>query len=209
MFLLVDIIYLSVDGEDRNGVDALQPLLMAFVYLPQIVQPDALLALSSSLLYALQAELRRTFQINDSLEWAFTDDCPTDLIVNGILRRIQVSLAVHDLSEDIAIGKWGSFRVMQPIGLLGADLLPEHVSGVYGVELEGEGPPLGVLIVILEDIDAAEVLPLVNGLLDEGDVEEREERGFACPQVALDGDYSRHVLTITAKNEFNSGHSLI
>lgn len=73
-----------------------------------------------------------------------------------------------------------------------SDLFPEHVAGVDGVELEGEGPPLGVLIVILEDVHSAEVLPLVDGLLDGGNVEEGEEGGLACPQVALDGDYSGH-----------------
>lgn len=192
MFLFVYIIHLGVDGDDRDGVDTLQPLLMSFMDLLQVVQPDTLLTLSSSLLNAFQTQFGRTFQINNGLEWAFADDCPTNLIVNGILRRIQVPLTVHDLSKYIAIGKWRSFRVMQPIRLFVCDLFPEHVAGVNGVELEGEGPPLGVLIVILEHIDAAQVLPLVDGLLDGGDVEEGEEGGLACPQVALNRDYSGH-----------------
>ena len=148
MFHFIDIIYFCVDGDDRDDIDALQPLLMSFMNFPEVVQPDALFALSSSLLYAFQTQLRRAFQINDGLEWAFADDCLTDLIVNGVFSRIQVPLAVHDLSENISIGKGRSFRIMQSIGLLMSDLLPEHVAGVDGVELKGEGPPLGVLIVI-------------------------------------------------------------
>jgi hypothetical protein len=58
VLLLVDIIDFGVDGDDRDGVDALQPLLMPFVHLPQVFQSDTLLSLSSSLLYAFQAQFR-------------------------------------------------------------------------------------------------------------------------------------------------------
>ena len=61
-----------------------------------------------------------------------------------------------------------------------------------GIELECESPSLGILIVIFENVDAANIFPLVNGFLDGGDVEEGEESGLADPQVALDRDDSGH-----------------
>lgn len=70
--------------------------------------------------------------------------------------------------------------------LLLNDLLPESVAGVDCVELEGEGPTFRLLIVVLEDVDSLDVLPLVHGLLDRGDVQQREESGLAGAQVALD-----------------------
>ena len=50
--------------------------------------------------------------------------------------------------------------------LLLNDVLPQSVPGVDRVELEGEGPTFGFLIVILENVDSLDVFPLVHGLLD-------------------------------------------
>lgn len=63
--------------------------------------------------------------------------------------------------------------------------VPKLGAGVQGVELEGEGPSLGVGIVSLEHVAASSVCPLIDGLLDDADVEVGEERAFAGSQVAL------------------------
>lgn len=38
--------------------------------------------------------------------------------------------------------------------------------GVESIELEGEGPLLGVLVVIFEDVASCHFFPLVHGLFD-------------------------------------------
>lgn len=70
--------------------------------------------------------------------------------------------------------------------------IPELGAGVECVELEGEGPSLGVGVVSLEDVAAGGVGPLVDWFLDDADVEVGEEGALACAQVALDGDYAWH-----------------
>lgn len=62
---------------------------------------------------------------------------------------------------------------MDLVRLLLNDVLPQSVPRVDCVELEGEGPTFRLLIVILEDVDSLDVLPLIHGLLDRGDVQQR------------------------------------
>lgn len=81
---------------------------------------------------------------------------------------------------------------MKPIRLLCGDRLPKGIARMYGIELESESPSLGILIVVFEHIDAANVLPLVDGLLYGGKIEEGEQGGLAGPQVALNRDDSGH-----------------
>jgi hypothetical protein len=47
--------------------------------------------------------------------------------------------------------------------------------------LEGESPPLGVVVVTLEDVASGSIGPLLHGLADGGECEEGEQSGFACP----------------------------
>lgn len=47
------------------------------------------------------------------------------------------------------------------------------------IELEGEAPSFRVVVVFLEDVDAADVLPKVDWFLDRLDVEEGEKSGLA------------------------------
>jgi hypothetical protein len=77
---------------------------------------------------------------------------------------------------------------MQFIRFLLGDLLPEAVARVNSIELESKRPTFRILIVILEDVHASDVLPLIDGFLDRGDVEQGEEGGFASPEVAFDRD---------------------
>ncbi len=61
-----------------------------------------------------------------------------------------------------------------------------------GIELEGEGPSFGISIVLVEEVGACGVGPVIDRFPDEAEVEEGEEGGFARPDVSLDGDYSWH-----------------
>jgi hypothetical protein len=193
VFLLVDVVYSSIDSDDGNGViDVLQPFLVSFMHFSKIVQTDSLLSLPAALLNALQAQLRRTLQVDDGLEGTLFNHGLANLAVNGIFCNIKVTLTVHYLAEHISISKGGSFRIMKPIRLLCGDHLPKGIARMYGIELESESPSLGILIVVFEHIDAANVLPLVDGLLYGGNIEEGEQGGLAGPQVALNRDDSGH-----------------
>lgn len=173
MCSIADIVHLSVDGNDGQRIDITQPLLMPLMHLLQVLQSYPLFPLSVAMLDPRQTHRRRAFEINNCLERALLDEGAADIAVDGIFCGIEVALTVHDLSENVPVGHGGTLRVVNLVRLLLNDILPQSVPGVDGVELEGEGPALGFLIVVLEDVDSLDVLPLIHGLLDGGDVEQR------------------------------------
>lgn len=193
VFLLVDVVHSSIDSDDGNSViDVLKPFLMSLMHFSKVFQADSLLSLPTALLYALQTQLRWAFQVDDGLEGTLFNHGLANLTVNCIFCSIKVTLTVHYLAKHISISKWGSLRIMKSIRLLCCDHLPKSIAGMYGIELESKSPSLGILIVVFEHIDAANVFPLVNGLLNRGNIEEWEQGGFAGPQVALNRDDSGH-----------------
>lgn len=55
---------------------------------------------------------------------------------------------------------------MQLIGFFFDYFAPNKLSGMKGVELEGERPSFWVFIVAFEDASATQMLPLVYGFFD-------------------------------------------
>ncbi len=139
---------------------------MPFVHLPQVVQRNPFFSLSVSLLNPFQAKLRRTPEVNDGLEGTVLDHFGTDLAVDFIFCLVQVALTVHDLTEDMAVCEGRPFREEDLARLFLDGGVPEEGAGVESIELEGEGPSLGVLVVIFEDVASCHFFPLVHGLFD-------------------------------------------
>lgn len=166
MCLIADIVHLSVYGDDGQRIDIAEPFLMPLMHLLQVLQSNALLSLSVAMLDARQTHRRRAFEVNNGLEWAFLDERAANIAVDGIFCGVEIALTVHDLPEDVPVGHGGTLRVVDLMRLLLNDVLPQSVPGVDRVELEGEGPTFGFLIVILENVDSLDVFPLVHGLLD-------------------------------------------
>ena len=50
---------------------------------------------------------------------------------------------------------------------------------MQGVELESEAPTFRIIVVLLEDVDTADVLPEIDWLLDGLDVEKAQQGGLA------------------------------
>jgi hypothetical protein len=75
------------------------------VDLGEVVQRNALLSLSISLLNPLEAQLRRAPQIDNCSEGTVLDEFLTDSVVYLIFRLLHVPLTVHDLPKDVAVGK--------------------------------------------------------------------------------------------------------
>lgn len=77
-------------------------------------------------------------------------------------------------------------------GLLFERPAPELSARVEGVELEGECPSLGVIVVSLKDVTSGSVSPLVHWFLDDTGLHVRKESALPRPEVALDRNHSWH-----------------
>ena len=55
---------------------------------------------------------------------------------------------------------------MYLIGLLLGYLLPETTARVDSIELEGKGPSFWIFIIVLKNVNSAEVDPLIDWFLD-------------------------------------------
>lgn len=56
---------------------------------------------------------------------------------------------------------------------------------MQSIELEGEGPSLGVFVVIFQNVAPSHFFPFINWFLDNREVKKRQERAFACSKIAL------------------------
>ena len=93
--------------------------------------------------------------------------------------RLKVSIFVHDFTENVSVGKRGSFWEKKLIFLFSGSFFPEKGSGMQGIELECESPSFGIGIVLFEDVDTTDVFPEVDWLLDSLDIQEAEESRLA------------------------------
>jgi len=70
----------------------------------EIVDGYALFSLSVALLNSLKANFWVTLEVDDSSDWAFSHEFFGQLVVDLILSFVEISLLVHDFSEDMSIG---------------------------------------------------------------------------------------------------------
>jgi len=184
------------------GLPPHQPILVLLVYLAQVVQRNRALALSAPLLDPLRAGFGRTADVYYPVEVYYVvhaDQVVVEVQVDGVLCLVEELGVAHDAGEDVAVGEEGALGDAYALADYLAVLSPLVDSGHEGVDLKGEAPPLGVLIVHAQQVDVLilpHLLPLAQGLVEDGELREvfpddGEQGGFTTADVALDGDEPR------------------
>ncbi len=103
---------------------------MPIVHLLQVRQRNPFLSLPVALLDALMADEGVAFEVDDGFEGAVKHEGLTEAAVDIVFRGVHVALALHDLSEDVAIGHGGSFGEVTLVGLFLECAVPELSAGV-------------------------------------------------------------------------------
>jgi hypothetical protein len=185
-FGVLHIVSSSVDGEDLHVFLSTDPLLMPVMHLLEVGKRNALLTLPVALLNALKADEGVALEVDDGRQGTVHHQGITDVTVDAELRDVHVGLTPHYFSEDVAVSHGRSLGEMTFGGFFLESTVPKLSSGVKGVELEGEGPPLGISVVALQDIAAGSVGPLIDWFFDDTHVHVGEKSALARPEVALD-----------------------
>lgn len=177
--LVINIVHSSINHQNLHSLLSVNPFLVSFVNSLEVIKTNFLLSFSVSDLNPLLANFWRTLQVNNTLDWAVLDEGVTDWVINFVLMRLEVSIFVHDFTENVSVGKRRPFWEKKYIFLFSGGIFPEKGSGMEGIELECESPSFGIGVVLFEDIDPADVFPEVDRLLDGLDVQEAEESRLA------------------------------
>ena len=156
----------------------------------QIFERNPFLSFSVPLLNSLETDLRRTSEIYDCFQWTIFGQLGTQTVVDLKLCGLEIAELIHYLSKDMAISKWRALRKMKLFGLLRNGLVPEEGAGVHCIQLEGEGPSLGILVVVFDDVTTCESLPVIDRLLDDRKVEKGKESTFASSKVPFNRNHS-------------------
>lgn len=162
---------------------------MSLVDFPDVLQGNGLLAFPVSLLYALEAQLGGTFQVDDGSQGEVFHDGLAQGVVHCVLDCLEIALPMHDLPKNMPIRQWRPLRKQHLAPIVLPSLLPELTSRVQSIQLESKSPSLGVLVVSLKDIATRGVLPLVYGLFYCVGVQEGQEGCLPGADIALYGDY--------------------
>lgn len=62
-----------------------------------------------------------------------------------------------------------------------------------GIELEGESPAFGIVVILFKDVDSTDVLPEVDWFLDGLDVEKAQKGGLTSSEISLNRNDARHI----------------
>lgn len=164
----------------------------------QVVRGNGFLALAAALLDSLETGFGGTVDVEDAGEVHDAVDAGevvVELRVDGVFGLIEETQVPHDAGEDVAVGKQRPFRDLDAAAAQPAVLAPLGQTGHEGVDLEGEAPARGLLVVETQQVDLLlpHLLPLRQRLIQNGQFgqtlsDDLEDGGLAAADVALDGD---------------------
>lgn len=138
---------------------------MHFMETLKIRDVDGLLLWSSSLFYPLQAAERVSFEVNMSMndrQFVKSIKVFIKFKVKVILQLCHFALPVKQFSEDLFICPDASLREEdRPLRIFALEQIMEVLrTSQYCVVLEGIGPPFGVIVVLLKEVEPVDVLPV-------------------------------------------------
>ena len=147
---------------------------MLLVNLLKVVQGNCVLSLPRSLLDPVRAHLGRALDVDNSRkinDFVHFHQVVVELEVHGVLCLVEDLAVLHDAGEDVTIGEEGPFGDPNSIASHLAVLSPLVNSAHKGVDLKGEAPALGILVVESEEVDIfvlSDILPLCERLVENG-----------------------------------------
>ena len=100
------------------------PFLVLFVDSLNVVKTDVFLSFSISDLDSLLADFWRTLKVDNSLNWTVLDQCVANRVVDFVLVGLEVTVLVHDLSENVSVSQGGSLRKQEFVLLFFGGFLP-------------------------------------------------------------------------------------
>ena len=163
----------------------------------EVVEGDFCFLGAHAALGALVALLGGALEVDDLglVDFCHGLEAAVERLEDLVLGLAHVAQVPHQLREDVLVGEDAALGDLDLVGVALGGLLHLLDAGEDGVDLEGEAPPLGLHVVLLQHVDvlAAQVLPLRHRLLDPARLghlltEDVDDGGLAAADVALDGE---------------------
>jgi hypothetical protein len=128
MNLIINVKKSSINCKNFHVFLSANPFFMSLMDTLNVLNFYLFFSFSISEFNSLVADLRWTFQVDDTFYRAILNKSLANWVVYFILVWLKISIFVHNLSENISISQWRSLREKQFIFGTFCRLFPEHSS---------------------------------------------------------------------------------